>query len=323
MRNRTNRPRRAVALGLAALVGATLGVVAAPFVPFHTGTQGHPVSVASRDVSVVLDGEQIVVLPIAASHVAVHWAGSPDAVVTIAFSTDGTTFGDPETIDPDEMGDRSESAETYGRVMVAQGARYVRLNADRVLTDVTVVAMDGGSEAVAQPDTGYTASASSAQPAIISRAAWGADESLRFDDQGLEPWPEVFQKVQKIVIHHTAGPNYDPNPAATVRSIMRYDAITKGWTDIGYNFLIDSGGHIYEGRHSRTYAPDEIPTGEDAAGLLVTGAHALEVNSGVIGIAMMGTFTNQDITPAARASLEELIAWESERHGIDPQGSAT
>ena len=323
MRNRTNRPRRAVALGLAALVGATLGVVAAPFVPFHPGTQGHPVSVASRDVSVVLDGEQIVVLPIAASHVAVHWAGSPDAVMTIAFSIDGTTFGDPETIDPDEMGDRSESAETYGRVMVAQGARYVRLNADRVLTDVTVVAMDGGSEAVAQPDTGYTASASSAQPAIISRAAWGADESLRFDDQGLEPWPEVFQKVQKIVIHHTAGPNYDPNPAATVRSIMRYDAITKGWTDIGYNFLIDSGGHIYEGRHSRTYAPDEIPTGEDAAGLLVTGAHALEFNSGVIGIAMMGTFTNQDITPAARASLEELIAWESERHGIDPQGAAT
>lgn len=323
MRNRTTRLRRAVALGLAALVGATLGVVVSPLAPFHSTTLRHPVPVVSRDVRVALDGEQVVFLPIAASHVAVHWAGSPDAIVTIAFSVDGSTFGADETVDPDEMGDRSASAENYGRVMVAQGARYVRLTADRPLPDLTVVAMDGGDEPVALPDTANVVSAASSQPTIISRAAWGADESLRFDDQGLEPWPEVFQHVQKIVIHHTAGPNYDPNPAATVRSIMRYDAITKGWTDIGYNFLIDSGGHIYEGRHSRTYAPGEIPTGEDAAGLLVTGAHAYEFNSGVIGIAMMGTFTNQDITPAARASLEKLIAWESERHGIDPKGAAT
>lgn len=322
MPSRSTRLRRAGAVALMALLGGSLGLAVAPFVR-PTSSPDHPVAVESRDVPVVLDGEQIVALPIAASHVAVHWAGSSGAVVTIAFSTDGTTFGDPETIDPDEMGDRSESAETYGRVMVAQGARYVRLNADVVLTDVTVVAMDGGSQAVAQPDTAYTASASSGQPDIISRAAWGADESLRFDGQGLEPWPEVFQKVQKIVIHHTAGPNDDPNPAATVRSIMSYDAITKGWTDIGYNFLIDSSGHIYEGRHSRTYAPGEIPTGEDVAGLLVTGAHALEFNAGVIGIAMMGTFTDRDITAAARASLETLIAWQSERHGIDPQGAAT
>ena len=323
MRNSTNRLRRAGAFGLAALVGASLGVVAAPFVPFHSTIQGHPVSVVSRDVPVVLDGEQIVALPIAASHVAVHWAGSPDAIVTIAFSVDGSTFGADETVDPDEMGDRSASAENYGRVMVAQGAWYVRLTADRRLDDLTVVAMDGGDEPVALPDTANVVSAATSQPTIISRAAWGADESLRFDDQGLEPWPEVFQRVQKIVIHHTAGPNYDPNPAATMRSIMRYDAITKGWTDIGYNFLIDSGGRIYEGRHSRSYAPGEIPTGEDAAGLLVSGAHALEFNSGVIGIAMMGTFTNQDITAAARASLEKLIAWESERHDIDPTGAAT
>ena len=323
MRNRTNRLRHGVALGVAALVGATLGVVAVPFVPFHSTTQGHPVSVVSRDVPVVLDGEQIVALPIAASHVAVHWAGAPDAVVTVSFSTDGTTFGEVEPVDPDEMGDQAGSAESYGRVMVAQGAWFVRLTSDRLLPDLTVVAMEGGDEPVALPDAANVVSAASSQPTIIPRAAWGADESLRFDDQGLEPWPEVFQPVQKIVIHHTAGPNYDPNPAATMRSIMRYDAITKGWTDIGYNFLIDSGGRIYEGRHSRTYAPGEIPTGEDAAGLLVTGAHALEFNSGVIGIAMMGTFTNQDLTPAARASLEKLIAWESERHGIDPNGAAT
>lgn len=322
MHTSTTRLRRAAAFLLAGLLGASVGLVVAPFVrPALNGA--HPVSVESRDVPVVLDGEQIVALPIAASHVAVHWAGSPEATITIAFSVDGSTFGDSETVDPDEMGDRSESTETYGRVMVAQGARYVRLQADRVLPDVTVVAMDGGREEVPQLDSAYLASAASSQPAIISRAAWGADESLRFDDQGLEPWPEVFQKVQKIIIHHTAGPNYDPNPAATVRSIMHYDAVTKGWTDMGYNFLIDSAGHIYEGRHSRSYAPGEIPTGEDAAGLLVTGAHALQYNSGVVGIVMMGTFTNRDITPAARASLEKLIAWESERHGIDPKGAST
>src|SRR5919109_1121170 len=161
-----------------------------------------------------------------------------------------------------------------------------------------------------------------AQPAVIPRSGWGADESLRFDARGTEIWPPGFYPVQKVIVHHTASQNNDPDPAATIRAIYQYHAITQGWGDIGYNFLIDEAGRIYEGRHSRQYAPGESPTGEDLSGNGVTAAHTQGYNSGTVGIALLGTLTNQDATPAARSALEHLIAWIDSTHGIDPQGSA-
>ena len=73
-----------------------------------------------------------------------------------------------------------------------------------------------------------------AQPSVISRAGWGADEALRFDASGNELWPPEFHPTQKLIVHHTAGQNGDPNPAATIRAIYYYHAVTRGWGDIGY-----------------------------------------------------------------------------------------
>src|SRR5205807_10041119 len=73
---------------------------------------------------------------------------------------------------------------------------------------------------------------------------------------------------------------------------------------------------------SRQYAPGESPTGQDVNGSGVTAAHAQGYNSGTVGIALLGTLTNQDATPAARSALERLIAWIDSSHGIDPQGSS-
>jgi uncharacterized protein with LGFP repeats len=160
------------------------------------------------------------------------------------------------------------------------------------------------------------------QPPVIPRSGWGADESLRFDSSGNEIWPPAFYPVQKLIVHHTATQNNDPDPAATIRSIYYYHAVTQGWGDIGYNFLIDEAGNVYEGRYSHTYAPGESPTGQDLSGNGVTGAHAQGYNSGTVGIALLGTLTNLDATPAARSALESLLAWEADEHGIDPQGSA-
>jgi N-acetylmuramoyl-L-alanine amidase len=160
------------------------------------------------------------------------------------------------------------------------------------------------------------------QPVVIPRSGWGADESLRFDANGKEIWPSAFYPVQKVIVHHTATQNGDPDPAATMRAIYYYDAVTQGWGDFGYNFVIDESGRIYEGRYSRPYAPGVSPTGEDTAGNGVTGAHALGYNSGTVGVALLGTLTNRDATPAARAALEKLIAWIDSTHGIDPQGAS-
>src|SRR2546422_576845 len=135
---------------------------------------------------------------------------------------------------------------------------------------------------------------------------WRANESLRFDSTGKEIWPPAFYPVQKLIVHHTATQNNDPDPAATVRSIYYYHAVTQAWGDIGYNFLIDEAGRIYEGRHTFDYASGTSPTGEDSRGYGVTGAHAQGFNSGTVGIALLGTLSNQDATAAAKNGLEPM-----------------
>lgn len=79
---------------------------------------------------------------------------------------------------------------------------------------------------------------------------------------------------------------------------------------------------MYEGRHSRTYALGESPTGEDLSGNGVTGGHALNYNAGTMGVALLGTLTNQDATAPARDALERVLAWKASAHGINPQGSS-
>ncbi len=140
-------------------------------------------------------------------------------------------------------------------------------------------------------------------PKIIPRAGWGADERLRFDKKQQEVWPPEYRPIEKVVIHHTVTANPDPNPTATIRAIYQYHAVTRGWGDIGYNFLIDPDGRIYEGRHG---------------GAGVVGGHTYGYNYGSMGIAMLGTYSARSITDAARTALEALI---HDRAGhLDPLG---
>ena len=91
-------------------------------------------------------------------------------------------------------------------------------------------------------------------PEVTPRVDWGADESLRYDSTGREIWPPSFHPIQKVIVHHTATYNDDPDPTRTVRAIYRYHAVDRGWGDIGYNFLIDGAGTVYEGRHAFEYS---------------------------------------------------------------------
>jgi hypothetical protein len=169
----------------------------------------------------------------------------------------------------------------------------------------------------------HVARAAVSEPEIYSRAEWGADESLRFDSGGHEIWPPEFSPMQKAVVHHTAGRNNDPNPAATVRAIYFDKTVNSDFGDIGYNFLIDEEGRIYEGRYSREYGPGEEHLAEDLAGNIVRGGHARDFNDGTVGIALLGNFQNRQPTTAARNALEKLLAWKLERHGLDPDGAST
>ncbi|WP_128374942.1 peptidoglycan recognition family protein [Streptomyces cavernae] len=155
--------------------------------------------------------------------------------------------------------------------------------------------------------------------AYLSRAAWGADESLRFKPDGSENTPTAYYPFQTITVHHTATPNDDPDPAATVRAIYQFHAVTNDWGDIGYHFLIDEEGRIYEGRYS---GDDGIPA-HNADGKLVTAFHVGGFNSGNLGIALLGTLVDQGPTDAARASLTRLIRVLVRFHGVDPKAQVT
>ena len=149
-----------------------------------------------------------------------------------------------------------------------------------------------------------------AAPAIIARAAWGADESIRMNERQYAP-------IRKLIVHHTASANRPASPAAVVRETYRYHVQGRGFSDVGYNFMIDHRGAIYEGRFARRYGADEPITGEDHNGWGVVGAHAITMNHGSCGVCLIGDFTLAAPTDAAIASLTSVLAWKAGRHRID------
>ena len=149
-------------------------------------------------------------------------------------------------------------------------------------------------------------------PPIVTRAQWGADESLGNHDRS-------FATIRKVIVHHTAID--EPDPVKQLQGIQRYHTQTRGWDDIGYNFLIDRAGTVYEGRWARDYATDELHSGEDTSGRGVVGAHAAGYNTGSVGIALLGTYSSATITDASMAALARAIAWKVGPRDIDPHGS--
>ena len=157
---------------------------------------------------------------------------------------------------------------------------------------------------------GPNANATQAPP-VVTRAQWGADETIRFDQR-------VYAPVRKLIVHHTASSNRPKSPAEVVRFVMRYHAQTRGYTDTGYNYMIDHKGVIYEGRAARLYGSNETITDEDGKGWGVVGAHAKGNNAGSCGICLIGDFDLGSPTDASIASLVWLLAYKASRHRIDP-----
>lgn len=108
--------------------------------------------------------------------------------------------------------------------------------------------------------------------------------------------------VSHLVVHHSAGSNTSPNWAATVRSIWDYHVNTRGWDDIGYNYLIDPNGLIYEGRGNN-----------------VSAAHFSCMNAHTMGVCLLGDFTNVSPTSSMLNSLIELMGWKACDIDQDPR----
>jgi hypothetical protein len=177
--------------------------------------------------------------------------------------------------------------------------------------------LDGPLRRIEIPEV---ANAGATEPNIVTRAEWGADESLTSRSGGCT---RAFHPVQQMFIHHTVTPNDDPDPASTVRAIYHFHTQSRGWCDIGYNFLVGQNGAVFEGRWARSYRPWEVHDGEDENGKIVTGAHVTSFNSGSIGVSVLGTYGTASLKDPTRRALVGLLAWEADRHNLKPRGSHT
>lgn len=194
------------------------------------------------------------------------------------------------------------------------------------LSDVQLVVIDPGRSAVDEQASGVPTTTSpngrsatsgtipavptatpgsSGGPAFHSRAEWGADESQM-------TWRARQGDFKGAIIHHTAGTNdYTPEQVPEIlRGIYAYHAVTRGWGDIGYNFLIDKWGRIWEGRAGG----GELET---------IGAHTQNYNTNTVGVSVLGNYQEATVSNAAVDAIVRLLGWKLSLHGVDAAGRMT
>ncbi|RLV47979.1 hypothetical protein D9V37_17915 [Nocardioides mangrovicus] len=194
----------------------------------------------------------------------------------------------------------------HGTVTGATGARGSSVSFASATSLTGALAAD---PATATAKKKSPASASSpyytAQPTIITRAQWGAQANKPCDS------PQVSSRTLGVVIHHTAGSNSytAAQSAAIMRATQAYHMNGRGWCDIGYNYLVDRYGQIFEGRNG----------GVDQ---MVRGAHAgnFDVNTYAAGISMMGNFQVAKPPAALRKAVIRLVGWRLGTFYLSPRG---
>ncbi len=256
-----------------------------------------PVTMVARDVP--LDGRalQAVAPPMTFNMIGLHWQGTGSVLYRVRTAGTWTAW---QTADDDTQPDRASSEWQAGWhdgspawLGTSTGVQYrtvgkiTRLRAYYLFTKTT-----------SAPDRSLSFAGS---PTIVPRSQWQADEKI------VRAKPVYAAKLQLAVVHHTDSTNtYTQAEApAIVRGIEIYHVQGNGWNDIGYNFLIDRFGTIYEGR---------------AGGITrnVVGAHAQGFNTGSVGVSLIGTFDTATPPPAMQAALVKLLSWRLDLAHIDP-----
>ncbi|NWF80840.1 MAG: N-acetylmuramoyl-L-alanine amidase [Chloroflexi bacterium] len=254
------------------------------------------------------------------THLLLRWEAVQPAADTVslevrvsldgnAWSPWGVVLENPDLWLPEDGDEVHWSDELYA----GEGARFwqvrARLTAGPdgalpVLRRIEVNTVDARfGPAAPQPDPpAAMALAQLSRPPVVSRSAWGNP-----DGQGSRV-PPSYYPVRHLVIHHTADANSlsgsQQSWADRVRAIWSFHTFTRGWGDIGYNYLVDPNGVIYEGRAG----------GDDAVAFHDT------ANYGSLGVVLIGTYASVSPTTPAVDSLVSLLAWKAEQKGLDPLG---
>ena len=254
--------------------------------------------------------------------VGVEWQGSAQEHISLRFRGQDGRWSSWVSAGANGHGPdlRSQTDRQVGEPIWTGGTTSLQLRAAGRVSDakLQLVNVSGNTEAGQRASTiaplALTANlalatpelpAGAGQPPIIARKAWA---------RGMAP-PKVapeYGAVQMAFVHHTENPNGYAAGAvpAMLRAIYVFHRYVNGWNDIGYNFLVDLYGQIFE---ARAGGIDESVVGAQAGGY----------NLFSTGIAVLGTFSSVPISKAARDSLEKLLAWKLSLHGVSAQGRVT
>lgn len=253
----------------------------------------------------------------------VSWEGDGAAGAWLRVQTDAgwgqwtylpQADSDPDPGSADDLASRGRHATEP--LWVGEGATGVEVKVDAQdaadVSDAEVQLIEPG-ESDADPGHVRAGSASAAdKPGIITRAQWGADESLRTSNDGCSGNVSYAGALPRVsFVHHTAGSNTytAAQSASVVRGIYAYHVKGNGWCDVGYNFIVDKYGQVFEGRAG----------GMDKA---VIGAHAGGFNTGSFGVSVLGEYTSVTLPAAGQDALARLIAWKLSLVHQSPLGTS-
>jgi len=285
-----------------------LDVTASPQARIPAGAEGRPVEMAFAGRTGVDAGGPFLAF-------SAGWAeadGIPASNTTLRISTsrDSLEWSPWQEVpaDPHAIGTRWSACTQLA--FLPAGTRHYRLalssnrlGQGRVPQRLELNFFDPGPTPAAPPPATQDPNAPDAcpcdKPALVTRSGWNCPQT---GNPGYG-----YTTVTHLVVHHSAGSNTSSDWPAVVLSIWNSHVNTNGWADIGYNYLIDPQGRLYEGR---------------GGGDNVTGAHFCGTNSGTMGTCILGTYTNTAISDTSRKMLTRLLAWKACGSSINPAGAS-
>ncbi|MDQ0990757.1 hypothetical protein QFZ74_001985 [Streptomyces sp. V3I7] len=236
-------------------------------------------------------------------------AGDVEPAAFIAEGSDPTSSESPTSEATDgTTSEPSSSESTTAEPSTSESASASESPSESATPSDSASDSASSSPSATEPTTPTIPPSTVPQPPITPRSGWGADESLSPEAPSYLPGG----KIKAVVVHHTAQSNtYTCDEAPSIiNAIYTYDVTTLGWKDLGYNFVVDKCGTVYEGRKGGVDLP-------------VVGAHAYGFNSQTTGIAVIGTYTDSAPSQAALTSVARLAAWKLGQYGVDPDSTVT
>jgi hypothetical protein len=241
-----------------------------------------------------------------------NFKGNKNSSIEIRFSIDGITWDNWQLLKEDEHSSNTKYQFVSQLKFAEKETRFYQIKIKTnlslkgyIIKDLFLNFFSPGnvpSKQIIKEEQNQTASRTTAcpcnQPTFINRTGWGCT-------QGAISYS--YTTVTHLIVHHSAGSNTSSNWPTVVLSIWNSHVNTNGWADIGYNWLIDPAGQLYEGR---------------GGGNNVVGAHFCGFNTGTMGTCMLGTYTSENITDTARKKLIQILAWKSCNSSISPIGTA-